>query len=388
MSDTGRSFRVVRPVFALVLLLGFVLCLSAPQPTITASQQKPPAQVGQLQLPGVRTQVVQVSPELRKVIANKRVYNPAQLQGLVSYRGQIPLLRFKSGKQVALEPLRAEAQPSQRERDLSLQISPAVQKYLAHIRTRYIGHVVVVPVGPPDTVSHQSCQTPIRDQLDRGTCVAHGSIAGLEAFFSCGKKTALNLSEQHAYHIYMGREGSTCRADPGLQTWRAAGYLTAARACTEAQMPYTNMAGLPTNDTTHVPAACTKGAIYGYVTTQLMFGTAFGGEAWINANNTNYLESILAAGHDIVYGLYAAGTDWGDGTAETGVIDVQVVGGNPAPAWGGHAMLLVGYNRPAQYFIFKNSWGTDQGHAGYLWISYAYLQTYGKYGFYILSATP
>jgi len=388
MRETGRSFRIVLRAVVLLIALGLVLNLSAPGPAVTAAQQKPSAQAAQLQIPGVRTQVVKVSPELQKVIANKKAFNPAQLRGTVTYRGQIPLLRLTSGKQVALEPLRAEPQPSQRERDSSLKVSAAVQKYLAHIRRQWVGPVVTVPTGPPDSVSHEACQTPIRDQLDRGTCVAHASMAGLEAFFNCGRKTALDLSEQHAYHFFMEREASTCRADSGLQTWRAAGYLTSGRVCTEAGMAYTNMAGLPTTDTGHVPAPCAKGATYGYVTTQLMFGTEFGGETWINANNTNYLESVLSSGYDIVYGLKVAGTDWNDGSAETGVVDVQVVGGSPAPAYAGHAMLLVGYNRPAQYFVFKNSWGSDRGHAGYFRVSYAYLQTYGKYGFYILSVTP
>ena len=63
----------------------------------------------------------------------------------------------------------------------------------------------------------------------------------------------------------------------------------------------------------------------------------------------------------------------------------QNYGGSPAPSVGGHAMLLVGFNRPAlianRYFIFKNSWNASHGHSGYFYLSYDYIRTYGKYGY-------
>jgi len=46
-----------------------------------------------------------------------------------------------------------------------------------------------------------------------------------------------------------------------------------------------------------------------------------------------------------------------------------------SPVWGGregyHAVLIVGYDDAGQYFIVKNSWGTDWGEDGYARISYS-----------------
>jgi C1A family cysteine protease len=46
-------------------------------------------------------------------------------------------------------------------------------------------------------------------------------------------------------------------------------------------------------------------------------------------------------------------------------------------AWGnyegGHAVLIVGYDDPGQYFIVKNSWGTNWGESGYFNIAYSQL---------------
>ena len=52
---------------------------------------------------------------------------------------------------------------------------------------------------------------------------------------------------------------------------------------------------------------------------------------------------------------------------------------------GAHSMLIVGYNRSPAYFIIKNSWGTDFGHAGYAYVTYEYMQTYAKYGYVVKS---
>ena len=76
--------------------------------------------------------------------------------------------------------------------------------------------------------------------------------------------------------------------------------------------------------------------------------------AWIN--NPRYLEALLRADKDIVLGTHVAG--WS--SPYTGIIDVQLSpGGYPLPSVGGHAMLIVGCNRPQEYFIVKNSWGDE-----------------------------
>ena len=106
---------------------------------------------------------------------------------------------------------------------------------------------------------------------------------------------------------------------------------------------------LPACDVT-VPATCTSTATNGHTSTRLMFATAQGGTGTQVAENTSYLESVLAAGNDIIFGIYVAGADWSDATIDTGLVDVQLVGGNPAAAYAGHAMLMVGYNRAGNYF--------------------------------------
>lgn len=50
---------------------------------------------------------------------------------------------------------------------------------------------------------------------------------------------------------------------------------------------------------------------------------------------------------------------------------------------GGHAMCVVGYddNKEGGAFEIQNSWGTDWGNAGYIWIRYNDFATFTKYAF-------
>jgi C1A family cysteine protease len=47
---------------------------------------------------------------------------------------------------------------------------------------------------------------------------------------------------------------------------------------------------------------------------------------------------------------------------------------------GGHAVLLVGYNDQDEYFIVKNSWGTDWGEAGFFRIDYSQMHSLVIFG--------
>ena len=52
---------------------------------------------------------------------------------------------------------------------------------------------------------------------------------------------------------------------------------------------------------------------------------------------------------------------------------------------GGHAILLVGYDDPGQYFICKNSWGTWWGDSGYFKIAYSQINSVVNFGDYTIA---
>jgi len=328
------------------------------------------------QLGNLKIHSIQAPSAIEAQIAKKRPFNLDLIQRSLTYRDLLPVLKLKDGKQVALIPVDEKAVLPEGLPAQNLYYLPnAYRNYNpnAGLSTKATSFIWAM-----QHVDHRSCQTPIRDQGSRGTCTAFASVAGIEAWESCHTTKSLNLSEQDAYEWTLKEVNGTCASDPGTATYNTAKYLTDHHICLESDWAYQSTT---TGCSDTRPAQCSNDENWGFTTTQLIMGTAFGGTSGQSANDPSFLENFLYNGYDIVYGLYVAGTEWNDGTAESGVVDVQQQNGKPAPAYAGHAMLMVGYNSVDKYFIFKNSWGTGHGHSGYFYVSYDYITTYGKYGY-------
>lgn len=324
---------------------------------------------------------------------NSKLRLPTKLQELVKNKPRVSeqtlkLYRVHQGKYLfqvlpdqevqLIPPEMMEYTPTKAQIDESLRVAPNVLKYQSYYKI--LKRVPVVPICFT-TVDHRAKQTSIKDQKDRNTCVAHAAMAGLEVGYS---STTLNLSENYAYYKFLGSSTTKVCQDPGLKTIDAADLMTANKMSEESCWPYVgSLSGLGCPTPSGWPtAACAAVAKYQVTSHKKIWRldtlTTDEGE-WIN--NPKYLESILCAGHDIVAGFWVAG--WPTGAK--GIIDVT----NGAGILGGHAMLIVGYVRTSDpshgggYFIIKNSWGTDKGQAGYVYLTYDYIRTYAKYGFYI-----
>lgn len=359
---------------------GFVISSIVMAVAASSHAQPRPAQLApqQLQARPLNLKPIAVSPDLKAVLAKKPKFDPSKVQ--LTYSGPIPNLKVRA-KTFMLEPIVAEPTPPA---NLQMKTLPSsVAPFKAHIDSPYVVSKRLPKFLLADVVSsNMQWQTPVKDQGSRGTCTAFASVAGLEARGRREGQTR-DLSENHAFSLFMAESNSSCTVSGGYVTWKTGPVLMDRPICGESLMPYTSSA-CPNG----VPVACQSGANSKLTGATYFFTPEYGGAGTLRADNTNLLEAFIKAGHDIVYGLNVAGSDWSDGTAESGIIDVQTNGnGDPAGSYGGHAMLIVGYNHTDSYFIVKNSWGTDWGHNGYAWISYDYIQTYGKYGYAITNAT-
>jgi len=239
---------------------------------------------------------------------------------------------------------------------------------------------------------HRPNQSPIRDQGHRGCCVAFASCAELEPLIA-RQGSPLILSTNHAYYFYMQEEQSTPCKDPGLNTFKAANYLQKHLICDESAWPYvstdpTDLVAQGNCNAIDVPLSGITGQQgFGIQDYQLLpESKEVKPDGTIDMRDTLTLERLLDQGHDIVFGTIVAWTK----TGAQGVIDVKLgPAGQPIFGAGGHAMVIVGYAKPAEsdkpYFIVKNSWGTNYGHAGYLYLTYDYIRCYARYGYTTIS---
>ena len=237
----------------------------------------------------------------------------------------------------------------------------------------------------PPVVDHRQDQSPIKYQGRRGTCVAHASLGLLEAHHHIPD----DLSEQCAHYKFNELLGRQHDVNMGLRTTDAARLLAQpdGRVCEESQWPYIPnqdaINQMVSNGTYKPPHEAESNAVYGYGVNahKIITDRGLNGES---IKNTRYLESLLHQGHNIVIGMWVS---WDDKDSD-GVLD-PVLNQNGSPiGFGGHAMLVVGYNRPKQYFIVKNSWGRGWGHDGYAYFHYNLVRSCFKYGFVVDKVVP
>ncbi len=88
-----------------------------------------------------------------------------------------------------------------------------------------------------------------------------------------------------------------------------------------------------------------------------------------NANLTSLL-SVLASAKPIVFGFTCYESLESEEVAKTGVLPMPSSG---EQVIGGHAVVLCGYDRPAQTFTVRNSWGPAWGMKGYFTMPFDYV---------------
>ena len=236
----------------------------------------------------------------------------------------------------------------------------------------------------PAVVDHRPEQSPVKNQGgERGTCVSHASLGLLEA----APQIPEDLSEQYAHYKFMEFLGRPHDQNSGLQTTDAPRFLARAdgRICPEEDWPYITQQTVINQAvaaaTYGPPPAAIGNQTYGYLAYKIIADNGVEGES---IKNTRFLESLLALGLNIVIGTWVS---W-DEENNRGVLRPLLDSNGKPIGVGGHAMMVVGYDRQSQYFIVKNSWGLGWGHAGYGYFHYDFMRSCLKYGFTVSAMNP
>ncbi len=218
-------------------------------------------------------------------------------------------------------------------------------------------------------------QSPVKDQGHRGTCVAFASMALVESLYKVKSGQTVDLSEQYAYweskYFYQNdpdpgysphSEGSepvnllkavAAHGVPMQQAWvyeKTAWYDDPTHPdCVKANTANPNK----------MPTSClTNGDAPGSAQSSQKI-------AVINPHNvpssSTSIMGFLQAGVAVEIGIDVYDAAWSYSNKNspryaTGTVLMPTAGDKIV---GGHAVLIVGYDRTQQVYLFKNSWGTS-----------------------------
>lgn len=222
----------------------------------------------------------------------------------------------------------------------------------------------------PASIDLHAQLPPVRNQGDRGTCVAH-VVAAVREFLLGDQSTDADLSEQFIYWACKERDGY-----PDVGTWIKTGMdvLQELGVCPEPVWPY-DAAIIAGNEGHGPPPANAASEATPFRVT---------GFTALNARWIDSLREALANGSPVAVSMDVYQSCQRPYTYRMGDIRLPLPG---EVKLGGHAMLLVGYVDDEEvpgggYFIVRNSWGEAFGYdgevaPGYCRLPYAYLRQYG-----------
>lgn len=209
----------------------------------------------------------------------------------------------------------------------------------------------------PDDVKHVDLRanfTEIKSQGQQGACLAFTLSSVMEYMVNVAKQEYADFSEAFLYYEARRKAGDEGR-DIGSYYSYALQTLQNEGICSENYMPYNQY------DYLSMPSSMAyNNAIQNRISDVRS----------LDFENIESLKSALYNGYPVAISvnLYSS---FGNGNG--GVIPMPKSRETSYGAHGSHAMVIVGYDDDEQWFIVRNSWGTNFGDNGYCYMPYAYI---------------
>jgi len=209
------------------------------------------------------------------------------------------------------------------------------------------------PVATPDTVDLRPSMPVVYDQKDLGSCTANSIGAAFQYDQIKLKQPNWVPSRLMIYYLERQMEG-TINEDAGAQIRDGIKVLAKFGVAPETLWPY---------DVSKFKKAPP--------TSVMKLGLKHQALTYARVDQTQVgLEQTLAQGFPVCFGFAVFSSFETPTVARTGIV--------PMPSktdkdMGGHAVLIVGYNRIKKQFIVRNSWGPGWGDKGYFYLPYDYV---------------
>lgn len=203
----------------------------------------------------------------------------------------------------------------------------------------------------PDQADLRASMPPVQDQGEVGSCTAHAAVAVLEHNLIIQQTPYVSRSRLFAYYNARALEGVQ-GGDNGATLRDMVSGLSNFGVCTEDIWPYdpAQVITRPTND-------CFTAAIKNRI------------RLYARLNSLDDMLMCLAAGHPFIFGFTVYDGFESDEVAKSGILNLPT---SSESAVGGHAVCAVGYDRPSERLIVRNSWGLEWGQQGYFTMPFAY----------------
>jgi hypothetical protein len=287
---------------------------------------------------------------------------PSNVVNLLEATRTGPLVRHPRGVIVSNEELKAAA------------TMPESLSGASRMATRSARGAVAAAAGAGPKVSLISKFPAIRNQKDRGTCVAFSSVAFLEFHLSDQNGSAVpRHSEQFVYWACKQDDGIPNAEGTFVSTARQ--VLKARGACRNSTWKYQPLP-IANNESQGPPPATAKA--------EALLSRWSSAKA-VAAKDPAKVRAQLDAGKPVVLAVKTFSSWDYPSVGQTGEIPMPIPGSNSD---GGHAICVVGYELNANVpgggaFIIRNSWGTAWGKPqgrfgpGYGTLFFEYVKKYG-----------
>lgn len=209
------------------------------------------------------------------------------------------------------------------------------------------------PIDIPDVVDLRTGCSAIEDQGDLGSCTGHAIVGALEYDENAQREQPIRLSRLFVYYNERMVEGDIME-DGGAQIRDGIKVIAKYGACDETLWPYA-----PEHFTLKPSMeAYDDGLKHRAIQYRRVLQTE------------DDLMHALASGFPVVCGIMIYDSFESEQVASDGLVPMP---SDSEQCQGGHAVLMVGYDRKRRLFIMRNSWGPDWGDKGYFYLPFDYI---------------
>jgi C1A family cysteine protease len=220
--------------------------------------------------------------------------------------------------------------------------------------TRDHKYKVTSAVDYPRLVDLRKYCSQVEDQKQEGSCTGNAIVGAMEFLENIQQEEPVRLSRAFVYANELLLEG-TFGKDAGANLRDGIKVIAKYGVCAERLWPYTGTTDYKRKPDDPAYADALKRRALRYQSVD---------------QTEDALLHCLVFNRPIVFGIMVYSSFESDEVAKTGIVPM------PKPTekcLGGHAVLIVGYDRDKRMFLVRNSWGKSWGIKGYCWMPFDFV---------------